>query len=41
MTLPNFLIIGANKAGTTTLYNQIRQHPRIHASAQRAQVLYL
>lgn len=29
MTLPNFLIIGAAKAGTTTLYEHFRAHPEI------------
>lgn len=32
MTLPNFLIIGAAKSGTTTLYNSIKQHPKIYLS---------
>jgi hypothetical protein len=32
MTLPNFLIIGAAKSGTTTLYNSIKQHPRVYLS---------
>ncbi|MFW6058697.1 MAG: sulfotransferase domain-containing protein [Phycisphaeraceae bacterium] len=29
MTLPNFLIIGAGKAGTTSLYHYLEQHPDI------------
>lgn len=29
MTLPNFLIIGAPKAGTTSLYEHFRAHPQI------------
>jgi len=29
MTLPNFLIIGAPKAGTTSLYDHMRGHPAI------------
>ena len=29
MTLPNFLIIGATKAGTTSLYDYLRQHPDV------------
>jgi hypothetical protein len=32
MTLPNFLIIGAAKAGTTSLYHYLRQHPAIYMS---------
>ncbi len=30
MTRPNFLIIGSQKAGTTTLYHVLRQHPQIY-----------
>lgn len=29
MTLPNFLIIGAERSGTTSLYQYLRQHPQI------------
>lgn len=29
MTLPNFLIIGAQKSGTTTLFQYLNQHPEI------------
>ena len=32
MTLPNFLIIGAAKAGTTSLYHYLAQHPQIYMS---------
>jgi hypothetical protein len=32
MTLPNFLIIGAPKAGTSSLYNYLQQHPEIYMS---------
>lgn len=32
MTLPNFLIIGAAKSGTTALYHYMRQHPQIYMS---------
>lgn len=32
MTLPNFLILGAAKAGTTALYFQLRQHPQVFLS---------
>ena len=32
MTLPNFLIIGANKAGTTSLYRYLEQHPEVYIS---------
>jgi len=33
MTLPNFLVIGAGKSGTTSLYEYLRQHPEIFMSA--------
>jgi hypothetical protein len=32
MTLPNFIIIGAAKAGTTALYYYLKQHPQIYMS---------
>src|SRR5437588_3739397 len=32
MTLPNFLIIGAARSGTTSLYQYLRQHPDIFMS---------
>lgn len=31
-TLPNFFIVGAQKAGTTTLYHYLKQHPEIYMS---------
>ncbi|MCP4438408.1 MAG: sulfotransferase [Aureispira sp.] len=31
--LPNFLIIGAGKSGTTTLHNVLQQHPEIYMSS--------
>lgn len=33
MTLPNFLIIGAAKCGTTSLYRYLAQHPDVFMSA--------
>lgn len=33
MTLPNFLIIGAHKAGTTSLYRYLQQHPDVFLPA--------
>ena len=30
MILPNFIIIGAARAGTTSLYNYLKQHPQIY-----------
>lgn len=32
MTIPNFLVIGAAKSGTTSLYAYLRQHPKIFFS---------
>lgn len=33
MTMPNFLIIGAPKSGTTSLYKYLKEHPQIYMSA--------
>jgi hypothetical protein len=33
MTMPNFLIIGAARSGTTALYRYLKQHPQIYMSA--------
>ncbi len=35
MTLPNFLIIGAPKAGTTALWRVLGQHPQIYVSPRK------
>lgn len=32
MPLPNFVIFGAQKAGTTSIYNYLKQHPQIYMS---------
>lgn len=32
MTMPNFLIIGAAKCGTTALYETLQQHPQVYMS---------
>jgi len=32
MTLPNFLIVGAQKSGTTTLYDILNNHPEVNMS---------
>lgn len=32
VTLPNFLIVGAAKAGTTSLYHYVKQHPEVFMS---------
>lgn len=33
MTMPNFLVIGAARSGTTALYRYLEQHPQIYMSA--------
>ena len=33
MRLPNFLVIGAAKSGTTTLYRYLQRHPQIYMSS--------
>ena len=33
--LPNFLIIGAARAGTTTVYNHLKDHPDVFLPAQK------
>ncbi len=35
MTMPNFLIIGAAKAGTTALYHYLKEHPEIYMAPQK------
>src|SRR3954466_5152112 len=35
MTLPNFLVIGAAKGGTTSLYHYLGQHPDIYMSPMK------
>ena len=35
MTMPNFIIIGAAKSGTTALYNYLSQHPEIYMSPRK------
>ncbi|HVR29781.1 MAG TPA: sulfotransferase [Thermoanaerobaculia bacterium] len=32
MTLPNFLVIGASRSGTTSLHHYLGQHPSVHMS---------
>ena len=32
MTMPNFLIVGAARCGTTSLYHYLRQHPQVYMS---------
>jgi len=33
--LPNFLVIGAAKSGTTSLYEYLRQHPQVYMSPRK------
>jgi hypothetical protein len=35
MTLPNFLIIGSAKCGTTSLYSYLQQHPQVFMSVPK------
>ena len=35
MTIPNFLIVGAAKSGTTSLHHYLHQHPQIYMSPQK------
>jgi hypothetical protein len=35
VTLPNFLVIGAAKSGTTALYHYLRQHPQVYMCPQK------
>lgn len=35
MTLPNFLIVGAAKAGTSSLYSYLKDHPQIYMSPEK------
>ena len=32
MTMPNFFVVGAQKAGTTSLYHYLDQHPQVYMS---------
>src|SRR5689334_14600377 len=32
LKLPNFFIVGAPKAGTTSLYHYLKQHPEVYMS---------
>jgi hypothetical protein len=34
MSLPNFLIIGAAKVGTTKSYHYLKQHPQVYMSSE-------
>lgn len=32
MKLPNFLVIGVQKAGTTSIYSYLKKHPQVYMS---------
>jgi len=40
-TLPNFVIIGAMKCGTTSLYHYLKEHPDIYLPEQKEHGIYL
>jgi len=35
MTMPNFFIVGVQKAGTTSLYHYLNQHPQVYMSPRK------
>jgi len=35
MAMPNFFIVGAQKAGTTSLYHYLEQHPEVYMSSRK------
>ena len=35
MTLPNFMVIGVAKAGTTSFYHYLDQHPQVFMSPEK------
>ncbi|HEY1419866.1 MAG TPA: sulfotransferase, partial [Candidatus Dormibacteraeota bacterium] len=41
MTLPNFLIIGAAKSGTDSLYGMLGQHPQIYISPSKEPMFFV
>ena len=40
MTLPNFLMCGAGKSGTTTLWNVVRRHPDVFMPVPKEQAFF-
>lgn len=40
MTLPNFLVIGAQRAGTTLLHSLLEAHPEVYVPKRRKEVHY-
>ena len=41
MPLPNFIVIGAGRAGTTTLHHRLGQHPQIFMTAEKSPNFFL
>jgi hypothetical protein len=41
MPLPNFIIVGAVKAGTSSIFRYMRQHPEIHTSSRKEPSFFL
>ncbi len=41
MTMPNFLILGAAKAGTTSLYRYLGQHPQVYMSPVKEPMFFV
>lgn len=41
MALPNFLIVGAAKSGTTSLHHYMRQHPQVFMPEQIKETMFL
>ncbi|MGC1309950.1 MAG: sulfotransferase [Phormidesmis sp.] len=41
MTMPNFLIIGAGKSGTTSLHYYLQQHPQVFMSPQKETYFFI
>jgi hypothetical protein len=40
MVMPNFFIIGAQKAGTTSLYHYLKQHPQVYMSPRKEPIFF-
>lgn len=40
MILPNFLIIGAAKSGTSSIYDYLKQHPQIYMSSIKEPIFF-
>src|SRR4029077_19966369 len=41
MTLPNFLVIGAAKSGTDSLYGMLGQHPDVYVSPNKEPMFFV